>query len=313
MKKYVILADSSCDLSPELRQRFGVVDYVKGSIHMSNGKDFVATLDWDNISRDDFYSALSNKKINISTSPANMDGYYEAFKSYAEQGIDILSMSLSSKISSTYHTAVMAAEKIKDEYPDINIKCVDTYRMSGAEALLSVYAHQMQKDGASMEAVVAWLEENKYRVHQMGPIDDLMFVARRGRISKGKAIMGTFVGVRPMGDCSADGYVSVLGKSKGIKNAFATTLEYIKLCAEAPEDQIIIVCHTNREEGAQKMAQMIKEQISPREVLVTDVFASCGANIGPGMIGGYFLGAPVSEDGEAEKALYAKAAESINK
>ncbi len=102
MKKYVILADSSCDMSAELRERFGVSGYVMGNVHISDGRDLTAKLDWSDISRDEFYSLLSNKKIAITTSPANVGGYYDAFKEYAEQGIDIISMSLSPK--SVLHT-----------------------------------------------------------------------------------------------------------------------------------------------------------------------------------------------------------------
>ncbi len=207
----------------------------------------------------------------------------------------------------------MAAERIKEEYPDVNIYCFDTYRMSGAITLLLAYAQELKNNGADMQAVIDWLENNKRRVHQMGPIDDLMFIARRGRISKGKAIMGTFAGVRPMGDCSADGYVSILGKAKGIKNALAATVEYVKLCAENPKDELMVICHSNRQEYAEKLARMINEELAPREVLITDAFCSCGANIGPGMVGVYFLGAPISEDGEAEKAMFDTAMENIGK
>ncbi len=311
MKKYVILADLTCDLSAELREYFGVKDYIEGIIHFSDGRDFNTTLEWDKIPREEFYKALSNKKMQISTAPASPEMYYEKFKSYAQQGIDILSMSISSKISSTYGVAQLAASRVKEEYPDCNIYCFDSYRMSGAFGLLLCYAQEMQNNGSTMDEVIDWLGSNKRRVHQMGPIDDLMFIARRGRISTGKAIMGTFAGVKPMGDCNSDGYVSVLGKVKGIKKAFEVTVEYMKLTATDPSEQYVIVSHSDREAYANMLKGMIEEQICPKKVFVSDVFCGCGTNIGPGMVGVYFLGDQLSEDGETEKANMMKAMERV--
>ena len=145
MSKYMILADVTCDLSEEIRSCFDIEDYIQGHIHFSDGRDFNTTLDWSNISREDFYKALSNKKMEVSTAPASPDEYYSIFKGYAEQGFDIISMSISSKISSTYNVAVSAAERIKEEYPNCRIYCFDSYKMSGALGLLVMYAYSLKK------------------------------------------------------------------------------------------------------------------------------------------------------------------------
>ncbi len=303
MKHYVILADVTCDLSEEIRKEFEISDYVKGHIHFSDGQDFATTLDWSNIGREEFYKTLSNKKIEVNTAPASPEEYYTIFRKYAMKNIDVLSMSISSKISSTYNIAVAAAKRVMDEFPGITIYCFDSYKMSGALGLLLIYAQRLQKDGKSFEEVIEWLEHNKHRVHQMGPIDDLFFVARRGRISMGKAIMGSFAGVKPMGDCTRDGYVSVLTKVKGIQKALYLTAEYVKQVATNIEDQYVLISHCNREEYAQKLKELIEHRVNPKQVLVSDVFTGCGTNIGPGMVGVYFLGEEISEGLVKEKEI----------
>ncbi|MBE6923616.1 MAG: DegV family EDD domain-containing protein [Ruminococcaceae bacterium] len=303
VKKYVILADVTCDLSEEIRNQFGVEDYIQGHIHFSDGRDFNTTLDWSHISREDFYKALSSKKLEVSTAPASPEEYYLSFKKYAQQGIDILSMSISSKISSTYNVAVQAAERVKREYPDCTIYCFDSYRMSGAFGLLVIQAQILKNEGKSFDEVIFWLEANKNRVHQMGPIDDLIFVARRGRITMGKAIMGSFAGVKPMGDCTSEGYVSVLTKVKGIQKALDVTVQYIQRAAVKLENQYILISHSNRQEYALKLKAMIEERLNPKQVLLSDVFSGCGTNIGPGMIGVYFMGQEISEDQSTEKKI----------
>lgn len=300
MKKYVILADLTCDLSKELRDRFGVEDYIKGHINI-DGQEYQTHLNWDNISREDFYKALSDKDIKITTAPPNLEEYCEIFTKYIKAGYAILSMSISSKISSTYDFSCVAANRVKEENPEAEIYCFDSFRMSGAFGLLVCYAHQLKNEGKTMEEVIAWLEENKTRVHQMGPIDDLMYVARRGRITMGKAILGSFAGVKPMGDCNADGYTTVLTKAKGIKKALDITVRYVKETATDIENQFVIISHSDRELYGRTLKDLVEKELNPKKVFLCDVHCGCGANIGPGMVGIYYLGAPVSEDLSAEK------------
>ena len=302
MKKYVILPDVTCDLSEEIRKYFKLEDYICGHVHI-NDDSVVTSLDWDNISRKEFYDTLSNKKNNVSSATASPEEYYNAFRKYAEQGIDIISISISSKISATYNVASSAAKRIKEDYPEIKIYCVDTLRMSGSFGLLVCYACELREKGCSFDEVVAWLEENKHRVHQMGPIDDLTFVARRGQISNGKAFMGNLVGIKPMGDSNTFGYVSVLAKVKGIKKALDVTVSYVKHMAVNAEDQYIFIMHSDRENYAETLKDKLCERIKCKKVFVSDVFSGCGTNIGPGMICVYFMGEPISENNEKEKEV----------
>ena len=177
--------------------------------------------------------------------------------------------------------------------------------MSGAIGLLAYYAFAMKNEGKSFDEIVAWLEENKVRVHQMGPIDDLIFVARRGRISMGKAIFGSFAGVKPMGDCNADGYTTVLTKAKGINKAFDITVKYVSETATDIENQILFIAHSNREQYAQNLKEKLLA-LNPKKIYITDVYSACGGNIGPGMIGVYYLGEPISSDLSREKEVIAK-------
>lgn len=302
MEKYIILADVTCDLSEPLRKEYGVEDYIPGHVSISDGRDFATTLDWSQISREDFYKALSNKKLKVSSAPGSPEEYYLCFKKYAEEGYKILSISISSKISSTYNVAMKAAERVKAELPQAEIYALDSMRMSGAMGLLVLYAHKLKQEGASFQEVIDWLENNKRRVHQMGPIDDLIFVARRGRISMGKAIMGNFAGVKPMGDCSGDGYVSVMANVKGINKALDATVRYAGQMATDISEQIILISHTNRQAYAEKLAQMVEDTLHPKKVLVSDVFSGSGTNIGPGMVGLYFMGKEITDDLSEEKA-----------
>ena len=310
MKPYVILTDVTCDLSPEIRDYFGMADYIHGYVSISDGRDLRTRLDWSLISREDFYNCLGNRQMKVSTAPASPEEYYQIFTKYAEEGYDILSISISSKISSTYGVAVGAADRVKAEHPDCSLYCLDSLRMSGSMGLLVCYAHELQREGKTLDEVVDWLENNRMRVHQMGPIDDLIFVARRGRISMGKAIMGSFAGVKPMGDCNRDGYVTVLTKAKGMKKALNATVAYVREVATDVGDQYLFIVHSNREEYAMILKEKLEAELHPKAVLVSDSYSASGTNIGPGMVGVYFLGDEVSEELAREKEIMTRLMES---
>ena len=162
-----------------------------------------------------------------------------------------------------------------------------------------------------MQEVIDWLESNKMRVHQMGPIDDLIFVARRGRISMGKAIMGSFAGVKPMGDCNRDGYVSVLTKAKGMKKALNATVSYVKEVTTNVADQYLIIVHSNRETYAETLREKLESELHPKKIFVSDSYSASGTNIGPGMVGVYFLGDEVTEDLTREREIMGRVMESV--
>lgn len=312
MDKYIILPDITCDLSSEMRRRFGLIDYVRGWVHI-NDNALQTTLDWEGISRREFYRTLESKKNTVSSAAASPEEYYQIFRRYAEEGYDIISMSISSKISATYQIASAAAARVAAEYKGRRIYAFDSLRMSGSFGLLVAYALQLQQAGKSFDEVISWLEENKHRVHQMGPIDDLTFIARRGKISKGKAFMGNLAGVKPMGDSNTDGYVTVLAKVKGIKKALEATAVYVTRMATDIEEQYVFIMHSDREGHANELKTMLEGKIKCREVLVGDVFAGCGTNIGPGMISVYFLGKPVSEECVEEKAVLTEIVAELSK
>jgi len=305
-EKFIVLPDVTCDLCKELREYFGLQDYVRGYVHIDD-KAIRSDLDWESISREEFYKTLMNKKVKVTSAAVSPEEYYQIFKRYVDEGYAVLSMSLSNVISASHHETVVARDRILAENPSAKVYCLDSLRMSGSFGLLVAYALEMQKEGKSFEETVAWLEENKTRVHQMGPIDDLTFIGRRGRISAGKAFMGNLVGIKPMGDSNADGYVTVLAKAKGIKKAMKATALYVKAMARAVENQYIFIMHSDREALAHEMKEQIEQTVTCKKIFISDVFPSCGTNIGPGMISVYFMGDPITADSAYEKQVLLQA------
>ncbi len=303
MSNFVIIPDTSSDFTKELRERFDVPAYISGVVNFPDGHSELSDLDWEKYNPKDFYESMKDKKTLYTTATPPVGNITEVFEEQLKNGNDILSISLSSGLSGTYQSCEMVAKTLMEKYPERKIVCVDSMRYSGAESLIVILASQKRASGASLEETVQFIEDNKHRVHQSGPMDDLFFLTKTGRISNFKAFFGTLMGVNPIADFNRQGMSQVLGKCKGKAAAFDTTLKYIKATIEDAENQIMIVAHSNREEAAKLLAERIKSEIGPKEIIMTNVGMSCGCSIGPGLCAAYYVGSEISENMETEQAI----------
>ena len=303
MSDFVIIPDAASDLTKELRDRFQVPDYIKGTIYLPDGSEAIADLDWELMSPTEYYTSMSGRKALYKTAGSRRGDIYEIFEKHLQSGKDILTLSLSSALSGTYQVYLKIAAELQEKYPDRKILIVDSLRYSTALALLIIKACQKQQTGATIEETVAYLEEIKHNIHQMGSMDDMFFLCKTGRVSNFKAFFGTLIGINAMADFNRTGLSQVVAKIKGKQRALDATIEYMRKTIIDPQDQIIFVAHSNREQAAQMLAQRIQEEFSPKEIIINPVGMSCGASIGPGLCAAFYEGAPISENMEQEQAI----------
>lgn len=308
MRKYVIIADSTCDLSEQFQTRYDI-EILQGHIHLPNKEEILSFQKWETMSRDQFYADLKNAPDDFSTSPPNVSEFEAAFEKHLSEGSDILCLTISSGISGAYNFAMRAKTLAQEKYPDGKIHCVDTMRFGPGFGLMAIHAAILRDEGKSLEEVVDYLENNKNRYHQAGWLDDLSFVAKKGRLTHAKAFFGTLVGVKPLGEFDYNGLTTVIGKVKGAKTAYSVLLSYIENTIQNPEEQIIFIAHTNRYANAVKYQELIEQRFHPKAIYINDVFPSCGINIGPGLMAAYYLGTPISSDLSVEKHLIETAVE----
>ena len=176
-------------------------------------------------------------------------------------------------------------------------------RYSTALSMLVIEATIKRAEGLSLEETAAYIDKNKHRLHQCGPMDDLFFLCKTGRISNFKAFFGTLVGINPIADFNRGGLSEVLGKFKGKKAALDAVIKYMKKTITNPKDQIIFVAHSNREQAALLLKEMIIKEFEPKEVIINHVGMSCGVSIGPGLCAAFYWGEEISEDMASEKAI----------
>ena len=305
MKSFVILADATCDLSEEFQKEYDI-GVIPGHIELPDGTEIPAFLKWEKYSREDFYASLKKNPNGYSTSPANVAEFSAAIEPYAAENVGVLLLTISSGISGAFNFASQAREELLQKYPSAEIRIVDSMRFGPGFGLMAVWASMLRAQGKTLAETTQWLEDNKNRFHQAGWLDDLSFVAKKGRITQPKAFFGTLAGVKPIGEFDYNGLTTILGKVKGAKTAYPVLLGYMDATIENPEDQIIFIAQTNRLPQAMEYKKMIEEKFHPKAVFVNDVFPSCGINIGPGLMAAYYMGKPISRDLSEERALFEK-------
>lgn len=300
MSNFAIITDSSCDLTQDLRERFGVEDYLRGMLVFPDGHQERADLDWKTMTPEEFYGGIKNKKLLYSTAQPGMQDVIDLLERPLREGRDVLLLTLSSGLSGTYHTCCIVAKELTEKYPQRKIRCVDSRRYCGAEALLLSRASELRAAGKTLDETADWLEANRLRVRQMGVLEDLFFCKRMGRVSGTAAVMGTLVGIRPLADLGEDGLSAPVGKARGAKAALNATIEYVRRTVEEPEKQIFFISHSVRMEQALAMKALLEENLHPREVIITSVSQSCGASTGPGLYAVYYLGRELSAEAQKQ-------------
>lgn len=302
MDDFVIILDICSDANKELREKYNL-DYIPGHITLPTGEDVVSYLDWSFISRDTFYSQLKSKKMTFTTSPPSTQETFNMFKEYLEKGKDIIYISISNSLSGSFTFAQLAKKQLDGIYKDRKIEIVDSLRYSSAITLLGIYGSIYRSEGHSFSETVKYLNTIKHRIHQMGPMDDLFYLSRKGRITNAKAFFGTFIGIKPLGDFDKDGRTSVIAKAVGIKSAINITVNYIKKSIVDSENQILFISHTNRLDNANLLKARIEKEIKCKEIILNECYPNSAINIGPGLATCFFLGEEVSDNLEKEKKI----------
>jgi len=292
---YAIVSDSSCDLSRGLQNRFGIDGTLNGYVSTPEAEDTEARLDLSDAELDAFYKSLKANPGGYKTASFGVEAVTSYFEAFLREGRDVLAICISSKLSAPYNVMTHAAKQLLEKYPERKITVVDSRKYSLGLGLLVIKAAELRAAGLSLTENAEKLEIIKKTAHQMGSVDDLFWVASKGRISHAKAFFGTIAGIKAMGDFDTDGMVTPLAKLSGYKKTHQAAIEYIKKTITAANEQIILVAHSARREQAEILAELIKEHLKPREVIICNVYPMNGVNIGPGLCAAYYLGTEITD------------------
>ena len=285
MSNYVIFTDSCCDVSPEMLKQWGV-PYANMTFSF-NGED-KEYIDAD-ITNEEFYEHM-RQGAHARTAAINADSFIRAFTPILEEGKDILYVAFSSGLSTTLNNANMAAQELKESYPDRKIVILDTLAASAGGGLMVYMALEKQKEGAT-------LEENAEYLTSLVPqhciwfiVDDLEYLKRGGRVSPLVAFAGGLLGIKPVLQMDEEGHLVKVGTARGRKKAIeALAAKYAELSYEEKNTPIFI-SHADCREDAQQLVDMIEQRHGGKVTLLTNIGPVIGSHAGPGTIALFFIG-----------------------
>lgn len=285
MSEYVILTESSCDLSPELAAQADVE--VLPLSFTIDGKNYPHYPDARAYPIADFYQRMREGAVAV-TAAANVVELTEAMEAHLKEGQDVLFLCFSSGLSSTRDACAMAAEDLRERYPDRKIYTVDTLAASGGQGLLVLLAGRKRKAGASIEEVRDFAEETKLHVGHWFTVDDLVYLKRGGRVSSAAAVVGTMLNIKPVLHVDNEGHLIPMEKVRGRKAALQALFRHMQETA-LPNQETVLINHADCLPEAQALAEQIQAAFHPKEVLIADLGPIIGAHTGPGLVTLFFL------------------------
>lgn len=284
MANYQIITDSGCDLP---QAKLAELNVRSSPLFVRfRGEDRPDSVD-EGIK--EIYDGLRAGEM-ATTSAINPTGWTEIMEPELQEGKDILVLAFSSGLSTTYQSAVIAAEELAEKYPDRKIRVVDTLCASLGQGLLVYYAAQMRDAGMGLDALAAWVEEKKFNLCHWFTVDDLMFLKRGGRVSAATALVGTMLQIKPVLHVDNEGHLINISKTRGRKASIQALADKAVQTALPGENDVMFICHGDCLEDAEYLAGLMKERCGAKEVFIGYTGAVIGSHSGPGTLALFFLG-----------------------
>jgi DegV family protein with EDD domain len=220
---FKIFSDTPCDFTREYAES---VDVTLVPLYVSfDGEHYQK--DIYELSTDDFYNKMMNEKVYPKTSMPSVQDYIDFFLPYVKDGVPIISITITTLFSGSYNSANMAAEQIKEDYPDAKITVLNSQLNSGAQGLLVYEAMRMNKDGVDYETAVKVLEKMTGMGTVYFVIEGLDYLKKGGRIGKVASIITGALNIRPVLYMS-NGEISISGITRTRKKSVAGVLDGVK-------------------------------------------------------------------------------------
>lgn len=285
MNNYVIYTDSACDIAPEILEEWGVKVIPLTFMFQDEDKQYS---NYD-LSAKDFYGKMREGKV-AKTSAINIATFKEEFGKILADDFDLLYLAFSSGLSTTYNSANIAAEELREEYPDRKIITVDTLSASAGMGLLLYLTVQKKNEGASIEQAAQFAYNNRLNLCHWFTVDDLVYLKRGGRVSPTVAFVGGLLGIKPIMHMDNDGKLINMFKARGRKAAIQAIADKYGELSITPNKGTVFISHGDCIDDAKALADVVKNTYGVEVKIFADIGPVIGAHSGPGTLALFFLG-----------------------
>lgn len=287
MPDFVILTDSSADLSADMVQKLNVEVLPLGFV--LDNRTYRNYPDNREMDPHVFYERLRAGDV-ATTNAVNVAQYVEALEPLLQAGKDVLVLAFSSGLSTTYNSSRLAVEELSAKYPERKLYTVDTLCASLGQGLLVWYAARERDRGRSIEEVRDWIEEHRLNICHQFTVDDLHFLKRGGRISAATAVVGTMLQIKPVLHVDDEGHLINIGKARGRQASLKALVDKMEQTALDSGSLTVFISHGDCPEDARTVADMVKKRFGVEEVYINYVGPVIGAHSGPGTVALFYAG-----------------------
>lgn len=287
MSDFVILTDSSADLGSDLVAQLDI--QVLPLSFTIQGLTYYNYPDNRDMDPRAFYGLLRKGEA-ATTAAVNVSQYIELLEPLLQAGRDVLILAFSSGLSTTYNSSAIAAEELREKYPDRKLYTVDTLCASLGQGLLVWLAAKEREKGKSIDEVRDWVVTHKLNICHQFTVSDLHFLKRGGRISSTTAFVGSMLQIKPVLHVDNDGHLINIGKARGRHASLKALVDRMEQTAIDPKDQTVFISHGDCEEDAELVAQMVKDRFGVQNVYLNYVGPVIGAHSGPGTLALFYVG-----------------------
>ena len=284
MCTYQIITDSCCDFPAEYYARLNL-SLVPLSVEFRGE----VTLDRNDDSLKTMYDGMRAGE-GAKTSAVNPAAWAGAMQPWLQAGKDVLVLSFSSGLSTTYQSAVIAAQELGEKYPERTIRVVDTLCASLGQGLLVHHVCRLRDEGATLSEAADWAENHKRNICHWFTVDDLMHLKRGGRVSAATAMVGTMLQIKPVLHVDEEGHLVSVSKARGRKASIDALAKKVAELGSGFDNRTVFLSHGDCIGDADYLVAVLKEKYGVEEVLVSYVGSVIGSHAGPGTLALFFMG-----------------------
>lgn len=292
MSDFIISCCSTADLSREFLKE-NDIEYTCFHFNL-DGKEYPDDLGVS-MPISEFYKKMAGGS-EPTTSQVTVGQYVEFFEKFIKEGKPVLHISLSSGISGSYNSALIAKQEIIEKYPEAKLTVVDSISASSGYGLLVTLAADMRKDGKSYEETVEFVESYKHNIHHWFFSTDLTSYIRGGRVSAAAGWFGTILHICPLLKVDDAGKLIPVEKCRGKNKAVVTAVDKMVQLADngTDYDGKCFISNSACIDDAKAVVAEIEKRFPKMKgkVKIFDIGTVIGAHTGPGTVALFFCGAP---------------------
>lgn len=259
---YKIVVDSCCELPEELKKdvRFEIVP-----LTLIVG-DTYEKLDDESFDQKEFLQAVAQCPVSPKSACPSPERFMEAYRTEADH---VYVVTLSSKLSGSYNSAVLGKNLYHETYGEKQIYVVDSRSASCGETQIAYKIAQWEEEGLTFEEITSRIEQFVDGMHTYFVLDNLETLRKNGRLSGVKALVASTLSIKPV-MAGEQGSIVQLGQSVGIKKALAKMVDHVIRDVSEPEEKCLMITHCNNPDRANSVKDQILAKVKFKDVLIMD-------------------------------------------